>query len=124
MEVHADSREHRTRRILIVDDDDDATDMLSQILERSGYVTRHAADGATALEVAAEFHPDLVLLDIGLPSMSGIEVASALRHSPGGAEMRIVALSGREPEDLPPGEGFDAWLVKPTSLERLRELLA
>jgi two-component system CheB/CheR fusion protein len=98
--------------------------MLCHALERSGFQTRHAADGAAALAVAAGFDPDVVLLDIGLPSRSGVDVASALRGSPGGADMRIVALTGRDAADVSDGGEFDDWLTRPTSLERLCQLLS
>ena len=70
-------------RVLIVDDNIDAAEMLAEWLDAIGHDVRVAADGPTALEIAAEFKPDVALLDIGLPVMDGYEVARRLREQPG-----------------------------------------
>jgi len=94
-----------------------------------GHETRDAHDGPTALAIAQEFRefrPDVVLLDIGLPEMSGYEVAQRLRAQPGGKELMIVALIGwGQQADLArtSESGFDHHLVKPAGLEALRELI-
>ncbi len=114
------------RRVLVVDDSADITESLSEVLQMLGHETRSAPDGPTALRVAAEFRPDVVLLDLGLPEMSGQEVARRLRESAGGPKLRIVALTGwGDPADAGRAReaDFDAHVVKPVSLEALRELI-
>jgi CheY-like chemotaxis protein len=114
------------RRILVVDDVVVAAKMVGQLLaESAGHEIRLAHDGAAALEVASEFHPEIVLLDIGLPDMDGYEVAKRLRSEPEGKELLIVALTGYGQEsDRRRSEeaGFDEFLVKPPSLDALQKL--
>src|SRR5262245_44821880 len=81
-------------RILVVDDNQDAADLLAEYLEALGHTTRVAYDGSAALRVADELKPDLVLLDIGLPVMDGYEVARRLRERHANSGLRLVALTG------------------------------
>lgn len=114
------------RRVLVVDDSADITESLSDVLQMLGHETRSAPDGPTALRLAAEFRPHVVLLDLGLPEMSGQEVARRLRESPGGAQLRIVALTGWADPAAAGSEresDFDAHVVKPVSLDLLRDLI-
>ena len=114
------------RRILVVDDNHDAADLLAEYLEALGHTTRVAYDGGAALAVADEFQPDLVMLDIGLPVMDGYEVARNLRQRRSSPELRLVALTGYGQESdrqRALEAGFDAHLVKPLSVHRLVELL-
>ena len=97
------------------------------LLELEGHEVETAADGATGVELAGRFRPDLVLLDIGLPGENGYEVARRLAEHPERSSMRVVALTGygQENDHLRSREaGFDLHLVKPVELARLRELLA
>jgi two-component system CheB/CheR fusion protein len=113
------------RRVLVVDDNPDVTDTICEVLEMIGHVTRQASDGAAALTMAAEFQPELVILDLGLPGLSGFEVARALRAGRG-SDIVIVALTGwGQQSDLTRSRdaGFDYHLVKPAGLEALRELV-
>jgi len=113
------------RRVLVVDDNRDAADSLSLLLQTQGHEVQTAYDGEEALELAPGFGADLVLLDIGLPLMNGFEVAKRLRSS--GSAARLVALSGYgQPDDLRRSReaGFDCHLVKPVDLERVTEILA
>jgi two-component system CheB/CheR fusion protein len=113
------------RRVLVVDDNPDVTDTICEVLEMIGHVTRQASDGVAAVTAAAEFQPDVVILDLGLPGLSGFEVARALRATRG-ASVVIVALTGwGQQSDLTRsrGAGFDYHLVKPAGLEALRELV-
>jgi CheY-like chemotaxis protein len=114
------------RRILVVDDNRDITETVSEVLQMIGHQTRTAHDGHAALAAAAEFTPDLVLLDLGLPEMSGHEVARKLRELPGGRELTIIALTGwGEHGDATRAReaGFDGHLVKPAGIDTLRELV-
>jgi two-component system, OmpR family, response regulator MprA len=108
-------------RVLIVEDDADIADVLRRSLRNEGYEVRTSADGVEALDVAAGFFPDLVVLDLGLPRLDGVEVCRRLRLD---GDVPILMLTARaETEDRVTGldSGADDYLVKP--FER-RELLA
>lgn len=112
----------RSMRVLVVDDNIDAAEMLAEWLNAIGHRVRVAADGPTALEIAAEFKPDVALLDIGLPVMDGYEVARRLREQPGCARMRLIALTGYGQEsdhDRSRRAGFEDHLVKPVDLDAI-----
>jgi PAS domain S-box-containing protein len=114
------------RRILVVDDNVDAATTLELLLQSLGHETRVAHDGFQALELAARFRPDVVLLDIGLPGMSGYEVATRLRGMEQGRPFRIVAVTGwgQESDRQKTREaGFDVHLVKPVDLTELTQIL-
>jgi signal transduction histidine kinase len=115
------------RRVLIVDDNVGAARMLSLLVSNLG---RHhvevAHEGASALQIAEGFRPELVLLDIGMPGMNGYEVARALRKTPVGAEALIVAVTGYGQEEdrrRSREAGFDEHLVKPPSREHIEQVL-
>ncbi|GEJ55934.1 PAS domain-containing hybrid sensor histidine kinase/response regulator [Anaeromyxobacter diazotrophicus] len=113
------------RRVLIVDDNADAAGSLADVVALLGHEVDVAHDGPAALERARARPPDVVLCDLGLPGMSGYEVARALRA--GGGGMRLVAVSGyAQPEDVEAAlkAGFDHHLAKPASPEDLARLLA
>ena len=86
-------------RVLVVEDNIDAGDSLSMLLRLHGHEVLVARTGPTALEVAASFHPALVLLDIGLPGMDGYEVARRLRADPALTGMTLCALTGYTPSE-------------------------
>ena len=114
------------RRVLVVDDNRDAADSLAELIQILGHEAATAYDGPAALAGVEEGRPDLVLLDIGLPGMSGYEVAQAVRRGPGGGAIKIVAVSGygRESDkELSRKAGFDDHLVKPVAMETLERLL-
>ena len=119
-----------SRRILVVDDlVEAAEDMAVLVREAFGHEVRTAHDGPTALQVAADFRPELVLLDIGLPGMSGYEVACRLRQQlgMGDGDAVLVALTGwgqEEDRRKTTEAGFDHHLVKPVGLKELQSLLA
>jgi signal transduction histidine kinase/CheY-like chemotaxis protein len=119
--------ETRRQRILVVDDNHDAAEMLKYALETLGFVVELAHDGPSALQKAETFHPNIALLDIGLPVMDGYELAVRLRaQRAGGNGLRLIALSGYGQERdraRSMGAGFDAHLVKPIDLGRLEALL-
>jgi PAS domain S-box-containing protein len=106
-------------RILVVDDNEDAAEMLAETLTRKGYETRVAYDAPTALRLAAAFSPDIAFLDIGLPVMDGYELASHLRKIPGLSDLRLIAVTGygQESDRRKSQEaGFHHHLVKPVDV--------
>jgi PAS domain S-box-containing protein len=114
-------------RVLVVDDNLDAADSLVALLEILGHTTTVAHDGPQGLDAARTFVPDLVLLDIGLPGMSGHEVAREIRRTSALRHVVLVALTGWGAQsDLEQSHeaGFDQHLTKPVSLEALEQALA
>src|SRR5882724_4162348 len=114
------------RRVLIVDDNEDAANSLALILKLSGYETASVYTAADALERAAAFRPDVVLLDIGLPGMDGYEVAQKLRELPGLRDIRLVAVTGYGQSDdrlRARDAGFDDHLTKPVEFAVLDRTL-
>ena len=110
------------RRVLVVDDNPDAADLLAEALLAKGQEVEIAYDGAQALQKARTFQPEVVLLDIGLPGMDGFEVARQLRSL--GRDMRLIALTGYGPDSdrqRAKDGGFDAHLLKPVELEALHD---
>jgi CheY-like chemotaxis protein len=117
---------HRSLSVVVIEDDADVRDSLADLLRLESYCVHTAADGRTGIDLARAVRPDVVLCDLGLPDMSGCEVAVALRSDPEVAGCTLVALSGfAQPEDVARAmaAGFGAHLPKPPSLERLHELL-
>ncbi len=117
----------RARRILVVDDNRDSAESLAKLLRIRGHETQVALDGVAALETAAEFRPDVVVLDIGLPRLNGFDAARALRKETWGKNILLIALTGwGQDEDRKKTReaGFDAHLVKPVDHEQLTKLLA
>jgi signal transduction histidine kinase/ActR/RegA family two-component response regulator len=115
------------RRVLVVDDNRDAAGSLATMLRMMGHETLTAHDGASALEVAATRRPQVVLLDIGMPGMSGYEVATRIRGSSWGQGMALVALTGwgqEEDRKRSREAGFDEHLVKPVHPAMLEGVLA
>jgi PAS domain S-box-containing protein len=115
------------RRVLVVDDNVDAADSLGLLLEVSGHQIKVVHSGRAAIDAAQAFRPELVLLDIGLPDLSGYEVAAMLRRGDAAAAMRIVALTGwgnEEAREKSAASGFDLHLTKPVQIEMLQDLLA
>lgn len=120
------AQEIRGRRILVVDDNVDAAESMAILLAMGGNETRTAHDGPTALEVAAEFRPDVMLLDIGLPGMSGLDVARRIRQEPWGEKIVLIALTGWGQEEDRRNSleaGCNAHLVKPVEQAELMALL-
>ena len=114
------------RRILIVDDNVDAAESLGQLLEMSGHEVRTANDGEAGMAVAAQFRPNVVLLDIGMPKLNGYETASRIRQQPWGQAMVLVALTGWGQADdrrKSADAGFDHHLVKPVEMDDVERLL-
>jgi len=115
------------RRILVVDDSRDSAESMALLLELEGHETFTAHDGPEAVARAAELAPDILLLDIGLPGLSGYEVCRQVRAQPRGAAMVIVALSGwgqAADKQKALNAGFDDHLTKPVEHEALTRTLA
>lgn len=117
-------RAAQARRALIVDDNKDAADSLAQLVSMFGHAAEVAYDGATALARARANPPDVVLCDLGLPGLTGYDVARALCAERSG--IRLVAISGyAQPEDIAAAKkaGFEQHIAKPIDPEAVRNLL-
>jgi signal transduction histidine kinase/CheY-like chemotaxis protein len=116
-----------SRKILIADDNQDAANSLAMLLRLAGHDVCTAHGGQAALALAGTFHPDIALLDIGMPDLSGYEVAKQLRQTAWGKDARLVALTGWGQEDdkrRARDAGFDDHLTKPVDPRRLQSLLS
>ena len=114
-------------RVLVVEDNVDAAETLMLVLEASGHIVRTTHDGPSALVAALEFRPQVMLLDIGLPGMSGFELAKLLRAQPALGDVVLVAMTGygeASARQRSQEEGFNHHLVKPTDFVALNEILA
>ena len=112
-------------RVMVIDDNADVANSLAMLLQTLGHEVEVAGDGVTALARAPLFAPDLVLLDIGLPRMSGFDVARVMRTLPALANTTIVACTGYGQDDdrrRVREAGFDQHLVKPVRIEDLRAI--
>jgi signal transduction histidine kinase len=115
------------RRVLIADDNRDAAESLSLLLELSGHEVRVAHLGQSALSLAQAFRPDIALLDIGMPDLSGYEVARALRRELWATDLQLIALTGWGQDDdrrRAREAGFDHHLTKPIDPNQLESLIA
>jgi signal transduction histidine kinase len=116
----------RTLRILLVDDNRDLVESLALLLTLAGYETKTVHDGLAAVEEASAYRPDVVLLDIGLPKMSGYDVCRRIRAESWGRAMVVIAITGWGHEDdrrRTADAGFNAHLVKPVDYAHLLTLL-
>jgi len=112
------------KRILIADDEPNIVVSLEFLMKQRGYDVRVVSDGAAALAAVREFRPDLVLLDVMMPTVSGYDVCQKLREDPGGQDIKVIMLSakGRDVEvSKGMAVGADAYVTKPFST---RELVA
>jgi PAS domain S-box-containing protein len=115
-------RDARGMRILIADDNIDGAEALALILEQANHLTRVAHDGVSALTLAETFRPQIALLDIGLPDMTGLELARQIRARSWGLSMRLIAVTGwgQESDRRKSTEaGFDEHLTKPVDPDQL-----
>jgi CheY-like chemotaxis protein/two-component sensor histidine kinase len=117
----------KVRRVLVVDDNEAMLESLGTVIGLLGHDVRTASDGASAIEVAEEFRPDVVLMDLGMPRMNGYEAARRIRERPWGANVKLIALTGwgqdehrRRTETV----GFDRHVVKPVRQEELERIFA
>lgn len=116
----------KSLRILVVEDNTDQAHSLAELLEMWGHEVAVASDGLAGIERARSFHPDVVIMDIGLPVLDGYQAARLLRADPSTSQMLLIALTGygqdedrRQAKDA----GFDLHLTKPADLEALRQAL-
>jgi PAS domain S-box-containing protein len=117
----------RRLKVLVVDDNHDLVQMLELAVQAMGHEVRTAFDGHSAISAALSYRPDVILLDLGLPVISGLDVARELRRHPEMAKMRLIALTGwgQEEDHRHTSEaGFDHHLTKPTDPEDLETLLS
>ena len=114
-------------RILVADDNTDAAETLAMLLRAGGHEVAVAGNGAEAVEQARAFHPDVALLDLGMPVMGGVEAARLIRAGPKGLKIRLVAVTGwGQPSDRERTRqaGFDLHLVKPVTPQDLELALS
>lgn len=114
-------------RVLVVGDNRDAADSLGWLLDNFGAEVRISYDGAEALELIHTWHPRLVLLDVGMPGMNGLQVAAAVRAERDFDDVCLVALTGAgldEDRERASAAGFDRHLLKPVDPGNLAALLA
>ena len=114
-------------RCLIVEDNIDAAEMLQLALELEGNTVRLALDGEEAVAGAAAFQPDIIVLDIGLPLVSGYEVAKWIRQEPSLKSVVLIALTGygqKSDRQLAQQAGFDHHLVKPADFAQIESILS
>jgi CheY-like chemotaxis protein len=105
-----------SRRILLIDDHLDSVELLAKVLARHGCDTRLTDDPRRALEIAQDFHPSAVCLDIGMPEMDGYTLARAMRQVPALRNCRIIAISGYPPDrERLTKAGIDRHMLKPVS---------
>jgi signal transduction histidine kinase len=115
------------KRILVVDDNPDTAQTIATVLSLEGHELRTAADGFEAFECARGFRPEVIVLDIGLPRLSGYDIARELRRDPQMQETLLIALTGYgQPSDVAKAEasGFDLHFIKPVEPQRILEVIA
>jgi CheY-like chemotaxis protein len=115
------------RSVLVVEDDDDTRAVLRYMLETEGATVEAARNGGEGVRAAERLHPEIILCDIGLPDIDGMEVARRLRAAPALAGVRLIALTGYgQAEDVRQAldAGFDAHVTKPVNIDQLMALLA
>jgi PAS domain S-box-containing protein len=121
-----EQREDGALRILIADDNQDAADILASLMELEGHQVRVAYEGKTALNCFQAFHPHVAFLDIGMPLMTGTQIAEAIRASDEGRDVMLVAVTGWGQETDRADTlraGFNHHLTKPVSFDKLEEIL-
>jgi CheY-like chemotaxis protein len=115
------------RRLLVVDDNEDAAQSLERLLRLQGHTVMSCTGGRDAVDIVRRYRPEVVFMDIGMPEVDGLTAARLIRSQPGGSAVRIVAVTGwgQEADRQRTREaGIDEHLVKPVSLDALTRLLA
>ena len=114
------------RRVLVVDDSQDGAESLGMTLQLAGHEVALAYDGVEAIERAAQFRPDVILMDVGMPRLNGLDATRRIRQEPWGAAVTIIALTGRGQEgdrDQSRAAGCNGHLVKPVAFDELLRIL-
>ena len=114
------------RRIVVADDNEDSAESFAMLLSFSGHEVRIVHDGPAALDAVRDFRPDVAFLDIGMPGLTGYEVAQAVRAEPWGREVKLIAVTGwGQPDDRARARtaGFDRHLIKPIDPAEVDRLL-
>jgi PAS domain S-box-containing protein len=117
----------RQRRVLVVEDNQDIRESSCEVLSMAGFEVKGVSTGSEALEKAPAFGPDLVLLDVGLPGLSGYDVARRLREMPQFAGTVLIAITGYDTPEaraLSAAAGFDHHICKPVNFDELAKLLS
>jgi two-component system, cell cycle response regulator DivK len=115
-----------SKKILIVEDNPDVRRVLNLSLRRLGYEVLEADSGGSGIAQTLSESPDLVLIDLSLPDVSGLEIARAIKQNPRTAEIPLVALSGHSEQELAPKAleaGMTAYLMKPIDPQRLAKVI-
>ena len=113
-------------RVLLAEDNADNREMLARRLERRGFTVDVAEDGALAVAAANNSRPDVVLMDVSMPVMSGLEATRALRNAPGTADLKIIALTAHamaSAREECMAAGCDAFATKPVDFAALLETI-
>jgi two-component system cell cycle response regulator DivK len=113
-------------KILVVDDNDQNRLLLNDVLTMYGFGVLLAEDGKEAIRIAREQHPDLILMDIQMPVMNGLEAGRLLRSDPLTSQIKIIALSAfnlLEDNDSFFATGFDGYIEKPIDIRRLPDII-
>ena len=114
------------KRVLIADDNIDAAESLQLWLEMAGHEVHTASTGPGALQAAESLQPEVALLDLGMPGMSGLDVARRIREAPWGARMILIALTGwgeEEDRQRTKEAGFNHHLTKPVPPDEIEKLI-
>ena len=123
---YKDMKNTAIRKVLLVDDHQVACKSTAILLEMSGYEVRTAFNGRTAIEIAGEFSPDIIILDIGLPDIGGYELLNQLKQFKDPQTAKVIALTGFEEETARQshtGFDFNHFLRKPVDTSQLKALL-
>ena len=114
------------RRVLVVDDNRDGAESLAMMLELAGHEVALAYDGLEAIERAAQFRPEVILMDVGMPRLNGLDATRRIRQEPWGKASTIIALTGWGQEcdrEQSREAGCNGHLVKPVALDELHRML-
>jgi two-component system cell cycle response regulator DivK len=115
-----------TKRILVVEDDADNRRIVVKVLTLEGYEILEATDGRSAIEVALDEHPDLIIMDLAMPGLDGWEASRRLKADPRSADIPIIALTAfamRGDEERARKAGCDGYLAKPCRPQTIREVV-
>ena len=129
LDNYPNSRQHEQTKqplVLAVDDNEDNLQLLTQLLELNNCLFRTAVDGVTAINIAKNEQPDLILLDMMLPDVSGIEVVQNLKQNPQTLKIPIIAVTAMariEDRDLFISVGCEECITKPYVIEQMEELI-